>query len=139
MLAIDCVQSSKSRNRVYVRSQGTSFDNIVDDLTLGGVLRTRKVESALPSLQKLWWVVLALDTSVPSSPPTPPKKHRTAGMSYYYEFKSGSSTVKVKLYFPVGQYGINDREIAMGVASFLKSQDMHLQGAGYANAVEQLW
>jgi DMATS type aromatic prenyltransferase len=139
MLAIDCVRPAKSRIKVYTRSQRTSFSDVLDALTLGGALLTREFESAAPSLEKLWRAVLSLDPSIPPSQSLPIKKHRTAGILYYYEFKPGSSAIKVKMYIPVRNYGVNDREIAMGLSSFLESQDMHLQGTGYADAVQQLW
>jgi DMATS type aromatic prenyltransferase len=139
MLAIDCVHPATSRIKVYTRSQRTSLSGVLDALTLGGALRTREFESAVPSFEKLWQAVLSLDASIPPSQSLPVKKHRTAGMLYYYEFKPGSSAIKVKIYIPVRHYGVNDREIAMGLSRFLESQNMHLQGADYADAVQKLW
>jgi DMATS type aromatic prenyltransferase len=138
ILAIDCVEPSKSRVKIYVRSQQTSFGDVVDALTLGGKLHAEEFKSGLQSLEQLWRAVLSLDASVPSSEPLHPKQHRTAGILYYYEFKPGSSLIKAKVYIPVRHYGINDREIASGLSGFLKAKGMHLHGVDYADALQQI-
>lgn len=139
MVALDCVPPSKSRIKIYVRSYNTSFDDVIEALTLGGVYHTKEFSKAIPAVEQLWRAVLAVDPENPSSKSLPVIQHRTAGILYYYEFKPGSSTVGAKVYIPVRHYGINDRQIALGLSSFLKARGMHLREFDYVDALQELW
>jgi DMATS type aromatic prenyltransferase len=139
ILAIDCIQPCKSRIKIYVRSQRTSFNDVVEAMTLGGRIRDQGCQEAIRSLKQLWSSVLSLDINLPPSKRLPSKDHRTAGILYYFEFKPGSPAIKSKVYIPVRHYGVDDFEIACGLSQFLESRGMSLYGTTYVNAVQRLW
>ena len=139
LMGFDCVHPSMSRLKLYIRSPRTSFEDVIDALTLGGRLQEQGLEKVLPSLEFLWAVVLGLDFPVARTQPLPPSDHRTAGILYYYEFRPHSKSVKPKLYIPVRHYAKNDFVSASGFSRYLESQGMTLQGVDYLNAVRRLW
>ncbi|KAF4633879.1 hypothetical protein G7Y89_g4249 [Cudoniella acicularis] len=128
MLGFDCLNPSKSRIKIYVRSQRTSFDDVIDCLTFGGKLQEPGWDEAQKSLWNLWKSVLSLSPDTLISEPLRSVQHRTAGILYYYELKPESSSIKSKLYIPVRHYGVSDGKIATGLSSFLESKNMRLQG-----------
>ena len=65
MVALDCVHPSKSPINIYVRSHRTSFDDVIDALTLGGVNLTQDFRNVILSLKQLRQAVLAVIPRVP--------------------------------------------------------------------------
>ncbi|MCJ1470337.1 hypothetical protein MMC07_008982 [Pseudocyphellaria aurata] len=128
IVAIDCVQSSKSRIKIYVRSRLTSFDSVTDVMTMGGLLENEGTSKALASLKELWGLVLGLRPDFSTSAPLESSGHRTAGILYYFELKPGADLPTSKVYIPAKHYGVNDLEVARGLSGFLKAR-----GNGFAN------
>lgn len=139
ILAIDCVNPSESRIKIYIRSQKTNFVSMLDVMTLGG--RTAPLpEKARAGLAELWCAVFGLESkSKALSDPLPKKKHRTAGLLYYLELRAGSSCPKSKMYLPVRHYAKNDGQIARGLSKFLENRGKGLAGSSYYDGVTRLW
>lgn len=138
IIAIDCAVTSVSRVKVYLRTRQTSFDSVVDMLTLGGRLRHFSTEG-LASLENLWRLVLSLDQSISTSQPLHQNDHRTAGVLYYFELRPGRSYPEPKVYIPVKHYGKNDFEVANGLSTYLKAKGKGLVGDDYRDGVQRLW
>lgn len=136
--AVDCVRTSVSRVKIYLRSRQTSFDSVVSMMTLGGKLRVGS-KQGLASLQELWRLVFSLDLSVATSDPLHPNHHRTAGILYCFALTPGRQSPKSKVYIPVKHYGKNDLEVARGLSKYLTSRNKRLHGLDYVEAVQNLW
>lgn len=139
IVAIDCVRPSESRVKIYVRCRITSFDSVVDIMTMGGMLDSKPMRKTLASLKDLWSRVLGLDHGFSTSAPLKPRGHRTAGILYYFELKPGSALPSVKLYIPVKHYGVNDLEVAKGLSGFLEARGNGFIDADYLTALQQTW
>ena len=136
--AIDCVESSASRVKVYARCRQTSFDSVSDIMTMSGLLDSEKMRTAISSLKDLWALVLGLPADFDTSAPLPYNGHRTAGILYYFEFKPGAKFPSVKIYIPVKHYGINDLEVAKGLSKFLAGRGNRFADSGYVEAMQQI-
>ena len=139
IVAIDCVEPSASRVKIYVRCRLTSFDSVTDIMTMGGTLDTPSMQTALRSLKKLWGQVLGLDDDFSNSMSLLSNGHRTAGILYYFELKPGARLPSVKVYIPVKHYGINDLEVAKGLSSYLKSRGNGFADDDYLGAMQSMW
>lgn len=136
IVAIDCIDPSKSRIKIYLRSRRTSFDSVIDMMTLGGNLPPMS-EKGQASLEDLWCSVLSLDDS---SKDLPEQSHRTAGILYYLELKAGSPLPKAKVYIPAKHYGKNDQAVARGLDKFLGKRGQHMaDGSTYLDGISRIW
>ena len=136
--AIDCVESSASRVKVYARCRQTAFDSVSDIITMSGLLDSENMRTAIASLKDLWALVLGLPADFDTSAPLPHNPHRTAGILYYFEFKPGAKLPTVKIYIPVKHYGINDLEVAKGLSKFLDRRGNRFADCGYVEAMQQI-
>ena len=136
--AVDCVKSSSSRFKIYVRCRQTTFDSVSDIMTMSGLLDSEKMQTAIASLRELWALVLGLPADFDTTVPLPSRGHRTAGILYYFEFKPGEGLPSVKVYIPVKHYGINDLEVAKGLSKFLDARGNRLADGGYIEAMQEI-
>lgn len=138
ILAIDCVNPSKSRIKIYIRSRETSFDSVADVMTMGGLLTKDGTDKALASLKDLWGRVLSLGSGFSTSASLESRGHRTAGILYYFELKPGASLPTSKVYIPAKHYGINDLEVARGLSGFLKARGNVFAEDDYLEALQKV-
>jgi DMATS type aromatic prenyltransferase len=136
MIGIDCVKPSESRLKIYVRSPQTSFDSIVNILTMGG--KRTGFERNLHDLKDLWCLTLGLPTDFSTSEELPQRHHATSGICYYFDTQQGVALPDIKLYIPVRHYGISDLAIAQGLAKFLEMHERGIYAAGYLRALKAL-
>ena len=136
LFAIDCVEPTQSRLKIYVRSRETNLDSVKDVMTLGGKLDNSDTVRGLEELEKLWRLVLALPEGFSSSDELPQRDHRTAGILYYFDIKQGCPTPGVKVYIPVRHYGKNDMAVAEGVASYASSRGQGQPAGRYLEALK---
>lgn len=129
LLGIDCVEPTKSRVKVYMRTPGTSFNHLTAIMALGG---RRKIHAkALAELRELWSATLGLDENFSSSAELPFNSHETSGLLFYFDVKPGGSVPDVKGYIPVRHYGKNDQGIASGLTTFLAKRGQGWFVEGY--------
>ncbi|KAG5983567.1 hypothetical protein E4U55_007809 [Claviceps digitariae] len=140
IFAVDCVEPADSRMKIYVRSQNTTFDGMLDMMTLG-----RKIpdlaDQSVSSLMELWCACFAVHNHPEAmSRPLRSKEHRTGGLLYYFELKTGEALPTSKVYLPVRHYGETDDQIARGLSSYLSKRNQCLQGGlSYYEGVRRIW
>ena len=135
--AIDCLDPLKSRIKVYVRSRSTTLQSVLDILTIGN--KAPKSSDEEQSLRELWHSVFGLDQEQSDETPLSQKDHRTSGILYYFEFKSGAPIPKTKVYLPVRHYAQNDDQVARGLSGFLDRRGKKLATGPYLEGVQTLW
>ncbi|KAI8312425.1 4-O-dimethylallyl-L-tyrosine synthase [Colletotrichum sp. SAR11_59] len=114
IVAIDCVNPTDSRVKIYIRSKNTTFGSMIDVMSLGGRLPFL-TDTVMSSLNELWVAVFgsgAEDDVGTLSRPLPTIDHRTSGILYYLELKPGAPLPKPKVYLPVRHYARDDEQIA---------------------------
>ncbi|POR32373.1 Dimethylallyl tryptophan synthase [Tolypocladium paradoxum] len=135
MLAIDLVEPSQSRLKIYFRSRETSFQSVITTMTLGGRLANNDTDAGLRSLRRLWDGLFG-QQGVPDASPLSASKHRTAGILYYVEFRLGSKAPKVKVYLPVRHYAQNDWQIMNAVGDFMSSAKVGTNGVTQSDKIQ---
>ncbi|KAI5460734.1 aromatic prenyltransferase [Mariannaea sp. PMI_226] len=113
-LAIDLVDPSQSRLKIYFRSRETSFQSVRNIMSLGGRLINKHTEEhaekGLQNLRRLWDSLFD-QYGVPDEAPLSESRHETAGILYYVDFHVGGKMPKVKIYLPVRHYAANDWQV----------------------------
>jgi DMATS type aromatic prenyltransferase len=136
ILAVDCLEPRRSRVKIYVRFHQTSFDNMIDAMSLGGALPSFS-PATLRDLEDLWCSCFGVDHT---SSPLENVQHRTAGLLYYYELRGNKVLPTSKVYLPVRHYATNDDQAARGVSDFLWKRGMTLKGGlSYYEGLSQIW
>ncbi|KAI2629324.1 aromatic prenyltransferase [Hypomontagnella submonticulosa] len=147
MLAIDCVDPTKSRLKLYASSPESSFASIVSVITLGGSISN--MEKGIDELRSLLVSVLGLDHEAFS--PTDELLVRDvfdAGlarafdlygrMTYYFDIAPNSALPDVKLYIPVIRYARSDDAVAAGLAEYLHSRQRGQYHEGFVRALSKI-
>ncbi|KAF9241491.1 hypothetical protein DTO027I6_9085 [Penicillium roqueforti] len=137
IVAIDCLDPSQSRLKIYVRSPFTTLKSVIEMLSLGG--RAPKTQDELDSLRELWCSVFDLNPAeYLDDQPLSEKEHRTGGILYYFELKRGAKIPKSKAYLPVRHYAKNDEQIARGLSEYLARRGRTLATGSYYDGVKKL-
>lgn len=121
-IALDCVDPSKARLKLYVRSGNTSFDSVDHIIRMGGGGPSTADDTAMGDLFSLWKSVLGYDETFPSDIALSPIEHQTSGILYNFEIKAGSTAADPKVYIPIKHYAPNDLTVAHGLMAFLKKR-----------------
>ncbi|KAG5999091.1 hypothetical protein E4U54_002070 [Claviceps lovelessii] len=140
IFAVDCVDSADSRMKIYVRSDKTTFDSMLDMMTLGRKT-SDLTDETVSSLRELWCACFAVQNSPEAmSRPLQSKAHRTGGLLYYFELRIGEAVPTSKVYLPVRHYGETDDQIARGLSSYLSKRNQSLEGGlSYYEGVRRIW
>lgn len=135
-LAVDCVDPSKSRLRLYVRSASTSWNHVCAILSMSGRLSNLDSGGTRNDLRELWHLLLSLGKDFPSSEELPGTKHQTGGVLYNFDIKPNNVRPEAKLYIPAKHYGKNDLAVAKGLATYLESRGRECFVVNYMRALE---
>lgn len=137
--ALDCIDPSQSRIKIYLRSSRTRFSDVFDMMTLGGQISTHIQGELLSSLKSIWCSVLSLEEKDLNAD-LPMNNHRTAGILYLAELRPGCPVPKIKVYIPAKHYGKNDLSVAQGISRYLSSRgNSFADGSDYLTGAKQLW
>lgn len=137
--ALDCIDLSQSRIKIYLRSSRTKFNDVLDMMTLGGQISNHIQGSLLESLKSIWCSVLSLEEKDLEAD-LPANNHRTAGILYLAELRPRCRVPKIKVYIPAKHYGKNDLSVAQGISAFLSSRgNSFVDGSDYLTGAKQLW
>ncbi|KAG5749320.1 hypothetical protein H9Q69_008247 [Fusarium xylarioides] len=134
MLALDLVPIEKSRLKIYFRDRRTDFRSVKEMISLGGRMHGEEFDVGMRNLRNLWDVLLGT-SGVPDDIPLRHNNHRTAGILYNVEFRTNSTTPKVKIYIPVRHYATSDSQIIEALGGFLAVQTSKLPDI----AVDSIW
>nr|RBQ98489.1 hypothetical protein FVER53263_20603 [Fusarium verticillioides] len=134
MLALDLVPVEKSRLKIYFRDRRTDFRSVKEMMSLGGRIHAEDFDVGMRNLRSLWDALIGT-SEVSDDVPLPYNNHRTAGVLYNVEFRTSSTTPKVKVYIPVRHYAKNDSQILDALGDFLADQTSKLPDV----VIDSLW
>ena len=137
-VGVDCIHPSKARLRLYIRSPDTSFQNVVDMLTLEGVLPTLRSAKAFGKFRKLWQNLLSLPPDFPTINELLNPSHQTGGILYSFDVKPGNALPEAKIYVPVKHYAKNDWKAFQGLKSFLEEQSKSQWVEGFERVLQSV-
>ncbi|KAK7995271.1 aromatic prenyltransferase [Apiospora arundinis] len=136
MLAIDLIDPSSSRLKVYFRSRETSFDSVRRIMTLGGRIQNPRLAQGLDHLHDLWNGLFGVCGSTSQS--LTRNDHRTAGILYNVEFKLGDSYPVAKIYLPVRHYATSDLSVMDAMDRYFRSHERGNYINSYRKAMTEL-
>ncbi|KAI1439288.1 aromatic prenyltransferase [Xylaria sp. CBS 124048] len=139
MLAIDLIDPRESRMKIYFRSRETTFDSVVNTMTLGGRIANAKLHQGLQDLRRLWNALFSVDPDVPGSQSLPAVGHRTAGILYNVEFRLGEECPVAKIYLPVRHYSRSDEGVIRGLDAYFQQHQRGKYMANYVQAMRALF
>lgn len=125
MLAIDMMDPSQSRLKIYFRNRQTTFQSVRETMTLGGRVTGADMDQGLAHLKSLWAALFDQEGDDDNAP-LGRADHRTAGILYNVEFRLGGSqqqqAPKAKIYIPVRHYARSDAHVVAAVGKFVDGQ-----------------
>ncbi|KAH7038344.1 aromatic prenyltransferase [Microdochium trichocladiopsis] len=151
MLAVDNVEPSKSRLKLYFLGPRNSFASVRSIMTLGG--KKPVDEAHLQELRSLICAVSGIDEAHPEDQDTPfTAAHYTDGTKdnfgqlpevlhnyvYYFDIAPGRSLPDVKFYTPVRGYGPDDAALAEGLMGWMEKRGRGQYNAEYLGVLKQL-
>ncbi|KIM73557.1 hypothetical protein PILCRDRAFT_725491 [Piloderma croceum F 1598] len=137
IVAVDCLQPSKNRAKVYVRTQASSLRSIIDLMSLGGELSDPSILSAIATVRHLWRLLFSeADESV--SIPCLRPGHFGSGFSVYFEMGLSRSTPSTKAYIPIRHYCRDDAVIAQAMAQYYRDIGLSSVGDRYISDIQRL-
>ncbi|KAI1825302.1 aromatic prenyltransferase [Xylaria intraflava] len=136
MLAIDLIDVSESRFKIYFRCRETSFDSVVNVMTLGGRIKHSKMAEGLENLRQLWGGLFG--DSLSSSEPLREVNHRTAGILYNVEFRLGDHFPVAKIYLPVRHYSRSDGAVMQALDDYFQAHQRGSYMGAYTRVMTTL-
>ena len=130
MVAIDCIAPLQSRVKIYLRSQETSWNQVLSILTMNGLIPLS--HPAQRDLREIWHLVLSLPTDFDPNASLRHCNRLEAGTFYCFYARPGEERLRCKLYIPAKYYGRNDRAIASGL-------EKCFQKRGQEGFVQRYW
>jgi len=109
-IGVDCTGTHDARIKIYIRFQVTDFDNIVDQLSLGG--RIPVSSACIDTVHDLWSRFSGHPLNCSSDTPA---------ILCYYDFSATKSLPSVKVYIPVRLMARNDQEIVDTTAGWMRN------------------
>ncbi|KAF7356056.1 putative dimethyl allyl transferase [Mycena venus] len=131
IVSVDCLEPSKNRAKVYLRTNAASLEGISHIMTLGYTLTDPMVADAVGTLERLWGQLFpAADktTNIPSRN----GEHYASGFVVYFEMCLESALPLPKAYIPVRHYCRDDGIIAEAISSYF------LESVNERKAVESI-
>ncbi|TRX89555.1 hypothetical protein FHL15_009599 [Xylaria flabelliformis] len=138
MLAIDLIDPFESRLKIYFRSRETTFNSVVNIMTVGGRITNPKLYQGLEDLRLLWNALFDIDANTSSQESLPAVGHRTAGILYNVEFRLGETYPVAKIYLPVRHYASSDAAIIRGLNLYFQHHQRGKYMPNYVKAMRKL-
>ena len=122
IVAIDCVETSKSRVKLYLRSQDTSWTGICQLMTLNGTLPVSS--QALERMREMWCSVLSIDITAFSNDLQMGQSHQEpdSGIFVCY-YARPDEELRSKFFIPVKYYARDDEAVMEGLTRCIRRQD----------------
>ncbi|KAI1163401.1 aromatic prenyltransferase [Nemania serpens] len=138
MLAIDLISPLESRLKIYFRCRETTFNSVINIMTVGGRIKNPKLYQGLEDLNRLWNALFHTDADVPPEQSLPKVDHRTAGILYNIEFRLGDTYPVAKIYLPVRHYSRSDEAVIQGSNLYFQHHQRGKYMPSYAKAMRAL-
>ncbi|KAJ7802995.1 tryptophan dimethylallyltransferase-domain-containing protein [Mycena olivaceomarginata] len=139
MVAVDCLEPAKNRAKVYIRTQNSSFNDIVELLTLGGRISDEYVAQTVSAMRHLWRLFFpGVADDTPLSSKRGPEYYPT-GFLIYYEMSLGRAVLVPKVYIPVRHYCDSDSQIATALSRYFKDVGLDEVGERYHADLKQMF
>ncbi|OHX01236.1 aromatic prenyltransferase [Colletotrichum incanum] len=112
MMAIDCIDPSKARVKVYARTISNSKSVLADVLSLGGAQTDETTLKGIETAEKVWHLLLDEPQGMATDQRKDCRDMQTLhkGICFAFELKSGSERIGIKAHLPWGQTARSDAQ-----------------------------
>lgn len=138
MLAIDLIDPFESRLKIYFRSRETTFNSVINIMTVGGRIKNPDLYKGLEDLRRLWGALFDIGTNAGPEDSLRPVGHRTAGLLYNIEFRLGELYPVAKIYLPVRHYASSDEAVIQGLNLYFQHHQRGKYMPNYVGAMRKL-
>ncbi|KAI0441401.1 aromatic prenyltransferase [Xylaria telfairii] len=138
MLAIDLIDPFESRLKIYFRSRETTFNSVINIMTVGGRIKNPNLYQGLEDLRRLWNALFDIDTNSGPEDSLRTVGHRTAGLLYNIEFRLGELYPVAKIYLPVRHYASSDEAVIQGLNHYFQHHGRGKYMPNYVKAMQML-
>ncbi|KAI1826019.1 tryptophan dimethylallyltransferase-domain-containing protein [Xylaria intraflava] len=139
MLAIDFIDPLESRIKIYFRCRETTFNSVINVMTIGGRIKNPKIYQGLEDLKRLWNSLFDIDAGTSPGQPLTNVGHRTAGLLYNIEFRLDEEFPVAKIYIPVRHYASSDEAIIQALDIYFKYHQRGKYMPNYVRAMRTLF
>ncbi|KAI1097218.1 tryptophan dimethylallyltransferase-domain-containing protein [Jackrogersella minutella] len=136
MLAIDLIDPMESRIKIYFRCRETTFNSVMNIMTLGGRIKSPMLHQGLGDLHRLWNALFGVNTT--PDQPLGEVNHRTAGILYNVEFRLGDAFPIAKVYLPVRHYSNSDEAVICGLDRYFQYHKRSKYMPNYVRAMSTI-
>ncbi|ORY60826.1 aromatic prenyltransferase [Pseudomassariella vexata] len=137
MIAIDCIDPTKARIKVYARSKSVSKATLRNGVTLGGAQMNEMTMDSLKNLEKIWHLVFDERGGMMEEQDKMPQNQKTIhhGICFVFEMRAGVEHIDVKAHVPWVNYSESDMHAAANFTSMLKLLGWDEAAANYVKGV----
>ncbi|KAI0096638.1 tryptophan dimethylallyltransferase-domain-containing protein [Nemania sp. FL0031] len=139
MLAIDLIDPLESRLKIYFRCRETTFNSVVNIMTVGGRIKNPKLYQGLEDLKRLWDALFHAGSHTSPDQSLREVSHRTAGILYNIEFRLGEAYPVAKIYLPVRHYSNSDEAIIRALSAHFQQHQRGKYMPNYVHAMQALF
>ena len=128
MVAIDCIDSPKSRVKIYLRTTVTTLARAKETYTLGDQLSGEIVEAGLTALSELWPILFRLqDGDIEHTEVLPNGSY----CGFAIEMRAGQEAPEVKIHIPVRKIGGTDAQLCKSLSTWFRRRGHEEFGDAY--------
>jgi DMATS type aromatic prenyltransferase len=117
MVAIDCIESAKSRIKIYLRTAVNTLERAKKAFSLGGRLKGEAIDEGLKALEDLWHILFRLQfEDIETTKILPDGSYCGNAI----EMRPGHAEPEVKLHIPVRKIEGSDAQICESLAAWFR-------------------
>lgn len=139
-VAVDTVEASRNRLKVYSRCSATNLSGVVSAMTLGdhpALVNHRGIQHAIANVTHLWRLMFGQDAVDNDVSQISHHSIYTKGVVIYYDLTPGRAIPMPKVYIPVRHYAKNDAHVCEVMSQYYREIGFIKSGSTYQATVEK--
>lgn len=139
-VAVDTVEPSRNRLKVYSRCSATNLSGVVSAMTLGNqpaLVNHPGVQHAIANVTHLWRLMFGQDAVDNDVSQISHHSIYTKGVVIYYDLTPGRAIPLPKVYIPVRHYAKNDAHVCEVMSQYYREIGFINSGSTYQETVEK--
>jgi len=139
-VAVDTVEPSRNRLKVYARCRATNFSGVMLAMTLGNhpaLANHPGIRHAVANVSHLWRLLFGPDAVHDDISLTSKSSIYTKGIVVYYDLTPGRAIPMPKVYIPVRHYAKSDAHVCQVMSQYYREIGFIKAGSTYQQMVEQ--
>ena len=139
-VAVDTVEPSRNRLKVYTRCSATNLSVVVSAMTLGShpdLVDHPGIQHAIANVTHLWRLMFGQDAVDNDVSLISKNSIYTKGIVVYYDLTPGRAIPMPKVYIPVRHYAKNDAHVCEVMSQYYREIGFIKSGSTYQDMIEE--